>query len=269
MVIGDLNISAYADYLVDGQKNAHITSVLNFCNLIDLDQYNTIENSNDRILDLTFSNSKCTVNPTPDILVNEDAHHPSLLIIFDAWEEKCNRVNVNDFNYNFRRADLVKLYQNIANEDWIFLNDISDANSAFEQFYAKIYSIIITQAPQGKVNQKSYPPWSPGNIIKCIRLEPTAWNQFKNTNPLSYEEFSSLRRRLTYNIEKSHTQYCQGIERNINNDSKLIWQYVKNKRSYHSLPNVYFDDPRSIANAFADFVRESYFPINANNSSPP
>lgn len=103
-----------------------------------------------------------------------DPHHPPLHINFKAaldWLN--NKHKTNNVFYNFKRSDLIYLYQSIGGIDWSFLGEFVNVDDAFEVFYLHLYSLINQYVLVVKPSHRKYPPWLNSDLIKNIK---------KNTN---------------------------------------------------------------------------------------
>nr|CAH7748761.1 unnamed protein product [Callosobruchus chinensis] len=81
IVVGDFNIPSF---VVD-ETEPKLNILKNFMEVSDLEQYNNVRNTNDRLLDLILSNINCHVQrDSSPPLVKEDRHHPSLTLEFSV-----------------------------------------------------------------------------------------------------------------------------------------------------------------------------------------
>lgn len=147
------------------------------------------------MLDLVLANINCKVENTSGVLIPEDSHHPALLILIKVQEKSnINKDLVNFTYYNYRKANLVVLYQNLASVDWSSLIDITDVNFAFECFYHILYNVIDRVVLKIIVKGKRYPPWYDSNVIKSVKFKYKPWCDYKkNKDLLALHEFELLR----------------------------------------------------------------------------
>ena len=96
-------------------------AIQSFIFTLNLNQYNTVCNSNKRMLDLVFTNIDCDVIVEHDLLpvVREDEHHPALFITLHLKSTRKLPEFPHNINkrYNFKKADLCKLYTHIGRID--------------------------------------------------------------------------------------------------------------------------------------------------------
>lgn len=266
LLLGDFNIPEYIHSFEEGISSPFTTALDNFCNFLELSQYNYITNVNHRLLDLVLSNFQCEVLLAPESIVPIDSHHPPLLISFvTSFLSKQNKVKSNGFFYNFKRADFHSLYHSLGNTCWDFLEDIDDIDEAFEQFYSKLYEIINEFVPTGIRHNRKYPPWYNNILIKCIKQKHNCFKKYKLYNDLdALQQFKELRRQIKSDIDRCYKSYCNEIERNIKDNPTKFWSFVNNKRKSNSLPTtmtyngIELTDYESISDCFATYFSSSF-----------
>lgn len=276
LILGDFNIPEYVKLLDCQEKNLTVLALNNFCQFFNLEQFNFIRNTNNRLLDLVLANFNCTVIEAPENIVTIDNHHPPLHIIFNAALKPLkNKVKSNKTFYNFKKADLVSLYQTIAAYDWTFLHHCDNASSAFQVFYEILYVFLDRYVPLMKASCRQYPPWYNSGLIKNIRKKHKLFEYYKsNRNPFVLEEFKQLRRQIKIDCERLYKAYCQAAEGDIKTNPSRFWNFVRRKKGINNLPTSMeyksnqLTDGTCISEAFAEFFKDSYAPTDQNNDSP-
>ena len=82
-------------------------------------------------------------------LVREDLHHPALSInTLIEFPDPIPFPSATKARYNFRKADYVKLYSDLLNADWSFLDAQKDVNVALREFYDVLYQILDNSVPK-------------------------------------------------------------------------------------------------------------------------
>lgn len=285
LILGDFNIPEYSDYLLNSRITDKTLLLLNFLELLNLRQFNNINNVNQKFLDLVLSNKDCTVDKAIDVLIQEDAYHPAIIISYNIQKNsRRNKQSTNQTFYNFRRADFYSLYGNLLEVNWDFLNTVSDVDTACNQFYTKIYEIFDRWVPKTRIHRRKYPPWFNSDIIKCIQLKFKVWKEYKRfKDPLVLEEFKFLRNKIKVDINHSYKVYCANIENNLKFNPGKFWKFINDKRNSNGLPgnmtyreNNINNNSKDIANAFADCFQNSYIlsdysdrinePVNSANA---
>lgn len=269
--LGDFNIPEYKQCLSTNNITPHTLVLQEFVNFYNFVQFNHISNSNNRLLDLIFSNNAVTVNKSDEILLNEDAHHPALVIGCSiAKSYNHNKVgNKNTQSYNFRKANFPLLYETILHSDWSLLNNFDDVNAACCKFYEMFYEILDSNVPKfvsyNNNNNNKYPPWFNGSIIRNIKLKFGLWKRYKKTgSEIVYNQFKEIRSSTKKEIDIAHKNYLRNIEYNIKTDVKSFWDYVNTKRGTSNVPDtmVYNDknleNMDEIVNSFANFFGNAF-----------
>ncbi|WP_219823713.1 hypothetical protein, partial [Enterobacter cloacae complex sp. 2DZ2F20B] len=110
IIVGDFNVPSFSS---NSHSNCHKTLILKqFCNVVQLSQFNSIPNSNNRLLDLFFSNPNTTalVSHCTPPLISEDKHHPALHVNFNfAMPIITSKFPLaKKLRYNFRKANFLK-----------------------------------------------------------------------------------------------------------------------------------------------------------------
>lgn len=278
-ILGDFNIPDYVNYLQTMNPSNTVLSLINFMNFFDLTQFNIVKNKNNRMLDLIIANKTGTVEKAEHLLLSEDLHHPALLVYLNlAKPSRNNKKSNNVIQYNFRRADLVTLYENIAKINWDGIESFKDVDSAVNYFYLKLYEVLDRFVPKTKPLRRKYPPWFNGQIIRYIRLKDKAFRDYKKTKDhLALEEFNLLRRKIKSDIDNAYIKYCRTLENNINENPSKFWQFINNKKHDGNIPDLMYyknstvEGPENIVNMFANYFRDSYItptvtPLSYNNN---
>lgn len=253
-----------------------LQAILNFQNFLDLRQFNTVKNSNDRLLDLILCNRDCKVERAADVLTSEDLHHPALVTFYNIQNNQTrNKIKHNsDFKFNFKKANFPLLYQTLFEADWEFLTHFNEVDAACDSFYRKLNTILTTCVPKKVIYKNTYPPWFTHDLINNIKLKHKAWQKYKNIgDDVSYNEFKRIRQKVKAATDVAHKNYHRRVEDNIRRDPSAFWRFVNYKRTLSDLPNnmeyknEVISDPQIISNSFADFFQKSYSIPEATISS--
>lgn len=132
---------------------------------------------------------------------------------------------------NFSERNISLFTEVVANENWFQISNISDANDAFEEFYAlykdKFHSSFPVKNTKvvDKYNRSPYISTALKNSIKeKHRLERLAskW-------PLSYGlRYKTYRNQLVTLLRVAKNKYFQDKFKNQQGNSKLIWNTINN-----------------------------------------
>ena len=143
---GDFNINKYLPENTIS-SDAKTNLLLQFLNFTQLQQLNFVPNFHKRYLDLVVSNLKCVVSKAEYTFLTEDLHHPALNLYVDTSDISSKHfvsTNVNNGYkfFNFRRANLSLLFDELKKTDWSFLDSCCDVDDACELFYNKFPKLI-------------------------------------------------------------------------------------------------------------------------------
>lgn len=266
IIIGDFNIPRLAEYYHnDKERDVHVDLLLNFLEFFDCKQHNYVSNNNNRILDLVISRLQCNVTQNSTDLVDEDLHHPSLIIEAQLKSQKQKTLIINKIsNFNFRRADYLTMYQLFQGTRWNELESLTDVNDAVRFFYDKIYEIFRVCVPKSN-RKRQYPVWFTKEIIKNIKKKEKLRLKAKKSGIVETKrKFVTLRAKLKRDIKRAYNVYINRIQLQISGDSRAFWQYIKNKKGNISTPSKmylnqsHYADGKTIANAFATFFSSVY-----------
>lgn len=270
ILLGDFNIPQFS---VNFSACAKSTTFNLLCTSLQLKQYNHIVNCNNRLLDLVLSNTILSaafeVDEFP--LVPVDSYHPplsiSLLISATATNIQTFPSN-NNLRYNFHKADYQKLYSDISNVNWTFLENHNNVDCALDDFYNTLYNIFDNSVPKSSFGYKSiYPPWFTKDIIHHLKIKYYYRRKWKATKNQFYNhEFRRLRGICKTLINDSYKCYMDKVEESILNNPKEIFRYMRSKIGSSRIPSTLtfndttIDSPQGIVNGFADMFSSIYCP---------
>lgn len=274
VVIGDFNLNSVSTYVRE-----QFEYFLNFCKLT---QFNTIPNHHGGILDFVLSGLHrervCVVRGI-GALVPEDCYHPTLEVSV-RWPSRRSCVGAGmpslplssdpayvldrGFQWNFRKADINVLYASFAEIDWSDIVSETDVNIALNTFYNKLYSIIDYCVPTKRcivTNQTNkYPTWFTSEIIQNLRFKHFNHKRYKaEGKEVNLELFKYYRSRIKYLMETAYKKYLLSIERDIGDNPKIFWKFIKDKRQSRHNCNKYYDylgkpvEGQYAADAFATY----------------
>ena len=118
--------------------------------------------------------------------------------------------------------------------DWSSLKSSSDPNSACQNFYNILYSVLDQHVPKTAVNnrKKKYPPWFSHRIISDIKLKARCRQRWKATGDANrYVEFSRLRNKIKHDVSAAYRNYIRKAELSINENPTKFWSLVNLKKS--------------------------------------
>lgn len=273
LLIGDFNITEFVDTI----STTRMTAFQNMCSILNITQYNSVKNSNSRLLDLILYSGVCKVEKSQSMAVSEDAHHPALHIVLDDLlsERKTSalRGNMSHSSYDYRKANLFNLYDAIAGAEWDRVKNLNDPSTALAAFYDVIYPILDTCVPKtSPIKRANFPPWFTPVIKAALKKKMHYWKLYKNSlNPEFYDKFAELRTSTKKDINESYRNYVANLENQISTNSRKFWAFINAKNRTAGLPcemrfrGVSVSHPQDIVDGFADYFAGF---VGARESSP-
>jgi len=270
-LVGDFN-TPHFENPIDARSRT-LSSLPDFCGLY---QANTIRNVSNRLLDLIFINTECTISRCESPLVAEDPLHPALVAnISFPIADTTFRSNSNNIRFDFKNADLPNLYASIATTNWECLLDCADSNSMCDLFYSLLMSSIDIYVPKSRRRAASAPIWHTLELSKLIKAKERARRKFSRLkSEESYSDFSNLRSQVKSLSVITYKNFIAHAENLINSDPKYFWKFVNSKRSSSRIPgemylnNSSLNDPQSIVDGFAKYFAKVYLPPSSVDISP-
>jgi hypothetical protein len=269
LFIGDFNVPNYINNngcRIDSKNEL----LLNFCSILNLKQFNYITNCDNRCLDLILSSFDCSVMLESAPLLIGSALHPPLFCICSLKSPcrkffKSSKSCRGEERFNFRKANLLGLYDCIANCDWSFLHAVNDVNVAVGLFYEKLYDMFRQFVPLNRANSSHYPVWYTTDIIRKLKHKFKVFKKYKKTKSRStLIEFRTLRRDLKISINAAYHEYISTVEQQLTHDPRCFWSFVNHKRKSSTIPSVMqldeveYSTPHTIANAFLSYFEKNF-----------
>jgi hypothetical protein len=269
LFIGDFNVPNFINNngcRIDSKNEL----LLNFCSILNLKQFNYITNCDNRCLDLILSSFDCSVMLDSAPLLIGSALHPPLFCICSLKSPcrkffKSSKSCRGEERFNFRKANLLGLYDCIANCDWSFLHAVNDVNVAVGLFYEKLYDMFRQFVPLNRANSSHYPVWYTTDIIRKLKHKFKVFKKYKKTKSRStLIEFRTLRRDLKISINAAYHEYISTVEQQLTHDPRCFWSFVNHKRKSSTIPSVMqldeveYSTPHTIANAFLSYFEKNF-----------
>nr|CAI5861833.1 unnamed protein product [Callosobruchus analis] len=191
------------------------------------------------------------------------------MVEFRMTERETNKGNYERRSssvFDFRKANLEVLYEQLLFTDWSFLNDLKDVDAACTQFYDTLNLIFAYCVPKYKtVNiKRNFPPWFNKQIIHNIRHKEILFRALKRRHDNGTEEqYKNVRQEIKRSVDIAYKIYIRTIENNVKPDSTKFWHFVHSKKGQCSVPKIMtyndinFSNPQDIADSFADSFSES------------
>jgi hypothetical protein len=101
-----------------------------------------------------------------------------------------------------------------------------------------ILNILNDHVPKYKNKKHKYPAWFTPQIIKNVQIKNKLRRRYmKFKNPEDLVSFRELRGSIKSDISLAYKEFVASSERNINENPKKFWQYLRQKRRGTGLPS--------------------------------
>ncbi|CAH2109339.1 unnamed protein product [Euphydryas editha] len=242
---------------------------LDFTHLNNLEQYNTVCNVNNKILDLVLADQLfCQVTEATVSLSKIDPHHPPLDIVLEYHPDKALKPN-KIIRYNYYKANYENINSELGKINWqeLFKN-IMDPNQMLDIFYERIDRLIKLFVPTTTKSNSSKPPWFNKTLKRCIREKSKyAKRYYKYKNPMDKISLQLCSKRYNKISKECYNSYINYIEEKITTQPKCFWSYMKAKRGGNgTYPKTMSngesstDNGDDICNMFASYFQSVYSP---------
>lgn len=274
IIIGDFNMpnllwkycSDTSTYICENLQGSSQFNLFDNVSLCNLSQYNFIKNSNNRILDLIFSNSKVSVTMCHSPLVPEDSYHPALTLSADFVQ--LHTLKSQPYTkFLYHSGDYEAIMSKIDCIDWNSELYSRPMEEAVSFFYKLLDNLRLNYIPTKLVtpSMQKYPSWYKKPLIKLLKEKYKYHVKYKIYGNLSdLQSFTLLRDRAKSLENDMFSKYILSIEANISTNPKAFWSFIKTKNQANSYPAVLkFGQKASergedICNLFSDYFHSTF-----------
>ncbi|CAG4927761.1 unnamed protein product [Colias eurytheme] len=277
LIVGDFNLPGInwvtqdnAPYLITSDTSTGYLKdrLIDFNALHNLQQYNNIQNFQNKILDLILSDiSEIRVAQSSNPVREVDRFHPPLEIT-PIISPKINK-SIPRKKFLFHKANYNDINEMLKNINWnTELCPMEDVDVMVDKFYSIIHSIIKQCVPEVKTCGNKYPSWYSFRLIKLLNKKHNLHKRIKKyNNPMDIIEFKYLRKESMLLTKQCYSNYLKNIENSIKINPKYFWTHVKNLRkgnisypSTMSLGNESCSNPKDICDLFAKYFSSVFNP---------
>lgn len=245
--------------------------IVHSMNCFELNQFNYISNTNNRILDLILSdlsphNIRCT-EPVTILCPFIDNHHPPVQVSINVKHQN-HLVPVETARYNFPKTDYWRLNRLLSDVQWQS-ELVGTVDDMVGRFYDIVTSIIDEIVPVKRRRESKYPVWFSTALIFALQKKNRLHREWKRTgNRTVYNEFSDLRNKVKNMVYTCFRRFVGVVEDNMFVHMREFWRFTKSLRKTNTYPAsmVYgtnfgtfrTDSSEGIANLFAFFFDSVY-----------
>jgi hypothetical protein len=273
IISGDFNVPDFKAATVTSSVKGSTRSLFDFIQYNSLSQTNSVANKNDRLLDLVLCSSdvKTTVRRHQYPLVEEDQHHPTLLVSVSIIQPQRLAPFVPEprkFFYNFKKSDLVTTYATLNFKSWDELYNTSDVDHACDVFYRDLKYVIDSFVPMAPANSNVFPKWYSIELISIIKKKNRFRKLFKNTRLQYYADVADdLRKVIKRQTKKDYSLFIKNTECNIRKDPNKLWSFIDAKKNKTRIPGKMCQNdreltsPTEIVEGFARHFGSTFAPL--------
>lgn len=264
-----------------------------------LNQINRFSNSNNRMLDLVFTNNSQTIKiEKAEPIFKNEQHHEAISITVTINSDKKVQKGFKNF-LNYKKSNFVTLNDELSNVDWsnvlsqskkdfVSLNEASLNAKLFEWFpyldspqilnevdektwifAAIICSAIIRATPAAKVKiGSSFPPWFDKELTKLCIKKNELHKRVKKDSLKSKLEFEEARKEFKSLNRICYKLYIENLTDSIKENPKSFFEFVNLKKKCNKFPSrmtfngLPLNGSKAIAEGFADFFKTVYNPAS-------
>lgn len=282
IILGDFNmtnliwtrVTGSSDLSPSGAIGEQQRYFLDTINTLDLGQYNSHLNINDRLLDLALSNCCLNISISVQPLVNEDVNHKSIIIKGDFEDFRLMK-NKPQEKYIYNSADFSSISTELNSFDWPTVLSKGSVDEATSEFYNILYELRDKHIPKKSIKANKHPPWFSSALIKILREKWKYHQRFKiYGNMADYMSFSLLRERAKALERDNYSSYISNIESSLVKNPKNFWSFVKAKNKSMGLPNsmkyngVEANTGEDIADLFAHYFHSTFLQPEKQDQIP-
>lgn len=283
LLVGDFNLRSI-DWIDNDTNQCLVPSpvssgslknaLFDFMSLHNLNQYNSVRNSQNKILDLLISDcEQINVNNCCTPIRAIDKFHPAIefcLVLPKSIKNKFSHIK----KLSYHKGDYEAIISCLNKVDWNteFLTCV-DVNCAVEKFYTIIKEVITNHVPEISYCKGKYPPWYSNYLKKTLKRKLTIRNKVKKyNNPLDLIEFKYLKNECKLLMRCCYNQYIEDIENRIKTHPKFFWTHIKSlRKDKNSYPSEMFlgskiaKDTKGVSNLFAEQFSSVFDMVGTNH----
>lgn len=217
--------------------------------LLGLHQVNNIQNSNDRLLDLVFTNDPDNLQITkPPPLVNSECHHPPILLTFE-WHFNVISSELATPAFNFSRGDYIGLNQFL--DTFGLVSQLKNHHLSLEDKVTLLMDTLNVAVnrfiPRHTKNYSVKCPWSNGRLRKLKNKRNKEWKKFissgdRRSFDAAFAEFDALNT-IRYD------EFISNMATTVQSNPKSFWRLVNSRKKTDNIPKILHYDDTSTANA--------------------
>ncbi len=190
--------------------------------------------------------------------------HCVINFLYDITCENCS-YTVNRRLYD--KGDYVAFKTDLISIDWqeAFTNKVT-VQEMWDIFVTKIQELVNKYIPMKKIHmnrENKYKEQIPVHIRTKIKKKRNLWKRYMETKlSKTYREYCKVRNKVKNMLKFFRKQKERNISKNIKNNPKAFWKYIKSKTSVKSCINSLYTDPCDKNSLTTDNCKEKAIILN-------
>lgn len=136
---------------------------------------------------------------------------------------------------NFFKANFVKIYTELSNQDWLKMFHNKSISDMFNIFVEEIHQICSRNSPSRDLKRKTKPKWLNNNDIKDkIKTKNKLWSKCKQSNFQNKNlliKYKIARNECSKVIDKAVRVFEYSLAKQAKTKPKLIYNYINGKKT--------------------------------------
>ncbi|XP_055604927.1 uncharacterized protein LOC129753156 [Uranotaenia lowii] len=218
--------------------NTASASLLDGMTLNGVSQRNGIRNSQNRTLDLVFSDDSILISPiieVSNVVVPIDGYHPPLEFEISF---PCPIDFVENFDASardFNRADFDTMNRILSGVDWSDLQSCTDVNVAVDTLRTILDDAFENTVPL--VRPPLRPPWTNAHLKRLKKIRSKLLRKFSNSRcPFVKSKLNAATKKYRIYNRICYRRYVDRTQSELRRNPKKFWKFVNSKRKESGLP---------------------------------
>lgn len=241
---------------------------------LGLYQLNNVQ-SNNRLLDLVFTNF-CNIEVgKASPVVSEDKYHSALEISLQRLALDLQSTEQTSYRM-YSKGDYCGLYNFLKDEDWTEIYNLRDVDAAVNLFNGKINTAIETFIPVCSSRRKNkFPHWFSAGTIFLLRKKESYHSKYQaSKSDEDRANYSHFRTRFKASKDKDWSDWLHFINTSLKAEPKKFWKFINRSRKEEQTDYVlekngeYISEPNTCAHIFAEHFQDTFSPATPAGTDP-
>ena len=153
----------------------------------------------------------------------------------------CFHVNLGEVaeknitTYTYYKGDYGAIKEDIKKVNWEAELTYLNIEESWKLFECTVKQSVEKHIPKAKIGQSAQPSWMTLTTRKHVKDKHKAWNKYqKNSTADNWSMYKKARNAATEEVKRSKQDFERQIAREIKENPKSFWSYVKKGTASHS-----------------------------------